>query len=492
MGFIRQKVPFDAACRIYIYPAFSVAVSVRPLSGRGHRFDRDRSVKNVVKSRRVSLWVRRLRENRATTIAAMFFLGLIATITWNLCRLPRDARLDAIRQKGYPVTLSELNSWYPAVPVSENNAPIYERVFALPGFREAGYITWPGTGRALTARERDELREVVVSNRVALAMLHSAQASNRSRYSRDLSQILSANLNPTNWNHFAVLQGVRLLIAEALLHAANGDSDQVVQSFKAAGVLADSMEQEPLLLAQVIRLGSWNMMVPRVEQALALTPMTEEQLASLQAMLAAAERPQALLRGLAGDRAIGIAAFAHPVNALANSRPQNSVTECLKNDLVVGLSKTAGIFERDRTFYLETIGKAVDAASLPFPERLTLGQQTLTGGAAPRFSSISPMVLPRTSSIFAEEANLVARLRAAQVALALERLRCRHDGRLPASLEELTPDFCKALPVDPFDGQPLRLEVLDSGYAIFTSGTDPGDGTPVGFRIYWQGDGPHP
>ena len=43
-------------------------------------------------------------------------LVLAATMAWNLLSPHADARLEAIRQKGYPVTLSELNEWYRAVP----------------------------------------------------------------------------------------------------------------------------------------------------------------------------------------------------------------------------------------------------------------------------------------------------------------------------------------------------------------------------------------
>jgi hypothetical protein len=347
-----------------------------------------------VKSGTVNPLIHRLRENRATSITVMLLLVLAATVAWNLFTPHADARLDNIRQKGYPVTLAELNAWYQAVPDSQNNARVYERVFALPGFGNFD-INWPDRGWALSAEDKEEWGELMTSNQVALALLHSAQSSNRCRYSLDFNKALSA----TGGHEFAVINGVKLLCAEALLHAANGESERAVGSFRAAGLLADSEAEEPWLIAQVIGIACWSIIAQRVENAMAQTQMTEEQLASLQAVVAGAERPQALLRGLAGDRAIGIAVFAEPVYALADGRPPYNTTECLKDDLVVGLSKATGIFERDRTFYLEALGKAVEAASLPFPERLNLGQQTPSGwGAAPRFCSISRFVLPRFSA----------------------------------------------------------------------------------------------
>jgi hypothetical protein len=133
---------------------------------------------------------------------------------------------------------------------------------------------------------------------------------------------------------------------------------------------------------------------------------------------------------------------------------------------------------------LETLATAIKAAALAFPERLNLGQQTPSAWAAPRFCTVSRVVLPRIASMFTSEAEMAARLRTAQVALAVERSRCCQAGRLPASLEQLVPDYLTAVPADPFDGKPLRFEVFDSGYAVNTSGVDGRNGGLLGFRIW--------
>jgi hypothetical protein len=189
---------------------------------------------------------------------------------------------------------------------------------------------------------------------------------------------------------------------------------------------------------------------------------------------------------LAGERAYGLAVFAEPVKLLENS-PYSS-TECLKDDLVIGFSKSTGIFEQDRTFYLDALEKSVAAASLPFPERLNLGLLIPNPRAASRFFSVSRQVLPKISDAFVSEANMAALLRSAQTALAVERFRCRHGGRLPGKLEELVPAYCEALPLDPFDGTPLRFEILDLGYAVDSSAFDTRNGGHLGFRVIRRGD----
>jgi len=301
----------------------------------------------------------------------VLILMLAGTIVGKLFSSHDATRLDALRKKGYPVTLAELNAWYKPVPDAQNNARVYEEVFALPGF---GNITFPDRSGVLSVQDRRQVAELLATNQVALRLLHSAHASNRCRYSIDLNKFFSTSMGYT----FRVMDGVRLLTAEALLHAADGESQQATSSFLAAGLLADSLAEEPLLISQIIRNGCWSILVRRLQHGLGLTQMTEEQLASLQAMVAQAERPQALLRGLVGEQAMGICAFAHAVGVLEDMRPAPSPTAHLKACLIVGLLKSTGTFDRDRRFYLDAIEKSVTAASLPFPERLKLGLQIPT------------------------------------------------------------------------------------------------------------------
>jgi hypothetical protein len=78
------------------------------------------------------------------------------------------------------------------------------------------------------------------------------------------------------------------------------------------------------------------------------------------------------------------------------------------------------------------------------------------------------------SSAVTKEANNFAYLRTSITAIAVERFRLAH-GRLPENLNELVPQFLSAVPIDPFDGQPLRYHRLAKGYVIYSIGSDDHD-----------------
>ena len=64
--------------------------------------------------------------------------------------------------------------------------------------------------------------------------------------------------------------------------------------------------------------------------------------------------------------------------------------------------------------------------------------------------------------------------RAARTALAVERYR-RTRGPLPQKLDDLVPEFMDAIPIDPFDGKPMRYNKLEMGYVVYCIGPDGDD-----------------
>src|SRR5262249_3650034 len=51
--------------------------------------------------------------------------------------------------------------------------------------------------------------------------------------------------------------------------------------------------------------------------------------------------------------------------------------------------------------------------------------------------------------------------------LAVERYRLAR-GRWPASLPDVAPEFLKGVPVDPYDGRPLRYRALEDGVVVYS------------------------
>jgi len=66
------------------------------------------------------------------------------------------------------------------------------------------------------------------------------------------------------------------------------------------------------------------------------------------------------------------------------------------------------------------------------------------------------------------EAQCLAIVRLARTAVALERFRMEQGGSFPESLSELVPRYLEQVPLDPFDGRPLRYSSTALSFHLFS------------------------
>jgi len=414
-----------------------------------------------------------LRQNPVVAALTAVFLVLGAFLGWTLLAPHSDWRLEVIRKSGYPLTLADLEAWYPPVPDAENAALIYTQAFAQPGFSNA--VSWqeksmlkdwlPPRGQVLNEEVHQDLKDLLAAHKTALGLLYSARSRAHSHY-------------PLEWNlgldmpmpHVADVKGaVALLCADALLQCAEGNAERAVQALLAAGHAADSLSAEPLILSVQVRMSCWGLVIASMERVINALPLTEGQLASLQVMVREAERPQALARALGGQRAQGLALFIDPSTLARMLGGRRS-----EANLFTGLRRAAGFHERDKAFFLDAMATNISIAELSWPQRFQLGQQAAKLFPPPtnRFLIFSSVALPGFERLLLRDASHAARVRVAQAGLAAQRFRIAHTNALPASLRELEPTWLHSVPADPYDGQPLRFRGRGSGFVVYSVGTD--------------------
>jgi hypothetical protein len=426
-------------------------------------------------------WFDKLRRKRLAVLGAGVVLLLATCGLWGLLTPHRDLFVEATRKRGYPASLAELDAWYPSVPPAENAALVYTNAFGLltnstgPIANFMGKNWLPPIGQDLTAEERNELKDVLADNQAALRLLYSAPASGRSRYPIRLEEGFTVPLR-----HLGEMRrAVSLLTAEALMHATDGDAEKATQAFLAAGRLADSLAEEPVMVSQLARYANWGILLPRLERALGLTAFTDNQLALLQKMAESAERPRAAVRAWAGEQTCGLAVFTDRkmmATAFWGSDSTRSQFVNLRVAAVLSFFRVTGVLERDEAFYCDTMGRHLAAVELPYPARFAAGQQVAALTNIPnRFYVFSRLLLPALGEIHVHEADHVALVRVAAAALAIERFRVAHAHASPDSLEQLSPAWCKAVPTDPIDGQRLRYKTHGASYVVYSLGSDARD-----------------
>jgi len=403
-------------------------------------------------------------------------------VVWRM-RLQRDvdAELRAVKAAGYPTSGAELNRWYQTVPDHENAALVLTRAFELmehyPDQRsnEVASFKPPPRRQTLTPEQRELLAGHVALNGAALAQAQAALRLPKSRYPVDYSPGVA-----TLVTHLAKLKGLaQIARAAALLSLDRQRTTDVATRITTMLTVARSLEDEPSLLAQLVRISVLAQAANTIGRALAVPGFSDSELAEIAAGLAAADRKGLLARGFIGERAIGILLFRTSwaeFNRLTD-QAEGGDAEAPGGPPAPGsrpvFLRLTGVFERDLRFYLRTMQALIDLTSQS-PPRSLAGEHMADRAAEEAKHNhyiLSGMLLTALGKATVKEGDGLASLRVAQTAVALERFRLA-SRRLPATLPELCPRFLPTVPEDPFDGAPLRYRLLPKGYVVYSVGPD--------------------
>ena len=419
---------------------------------------------------------RRLKISHILIILLLVGIGYFVFFRLSL-KSKLQARIDAIRAAGYPVTCIELDQWYKIPPDAENAAYTIEEAFSF-------YKTWdkeksrslpligsaelPPRTEPLPAEMKTLVAEYISDNNEALELFHKAAGIEHCRYPIDLSAGF-ATLVP---NLSEMRNAVRLLELEAVLHAENGDGPAATLSAISSFGIARSLAKEPVTISQLVRSGCQNIAISTVEQVVNRTELTDEQLIELIERVRESERLSDISRAFVGERCVGIAFIRDPEGIYPGLMGGN-IPVLVRP--VLALYKSVGMAEADAIIYLDLMDGYMKSTRLPLHER-----QKAVDAVSAKIQSISKVhvllheIIPALSRVTTLELRTIAHLRTADAALAVQRYRLAA-GKLPDKLANLVPTYLQSVPKDPFDGNELRYKKLETGFVVYSIGEDLSD-----------------
>ena len=440
----------------------------------------------------VSRWKRWTRRATLAVLGLAGFLGI-----WRLALNEFVAgQIADIREKSYPVTLVELNRWYPHVAPVENGAVLFDKAFAsLP--RQSGRADKlqaepvfeslrPGSSPEPPARSTADYYE---GNDEVLALLHQASNTPRCRFPIDL-RTLSIMPYPHLGN---LIRSAHLLEIDAANHVVCADPQPAVASVQSLFALSHSLAKEPLVRSHLARLECQQIAVNSLQDLLNGPSLTDKQLDALEDALEKAEDQRGLARAFIGQRCIGIYGFDMMQNVMDLTALPVGRSYPLGQRFLINLGvffsspgylyDLCGLLRWDELNYLRFMDRCIQTAQTAFPERIGATQalrQALDRETELHALSRAWLRGMNGPRVILKDAALAARLREARVAIAVERYRLAYN-QLPRTLGELESSGIGTVPADPFNGRPLRYTRLLNGYVVLsvcrnTTNGDDGDG----------------
>jgi hypothetical protein len=392
-----------------------------------------------------------------------------------------DSQISRIRSAGLPTNGDELNKWYAFVPESENAALVLTKAFELRrDYSDSrSNLVWnfklPPRGQTLTSDQVELLSAYLELNGAALVKANEGLKLSASRYPIDCSFCMQTPLP-----HLAQLVNfAKLNQYEIELSLIRGDTHEAAGAIASILRLTQTLENEPMLISQLVRLKILGMGIASLERSMSLN-FSAAEATNLAPLFMQTASIQCLGRALIGERAMAAPYF-------RSSRSQNpriySPLKSLRsgendpnNDFQHGewgMLRLIGYYELDFGQLLFTMNNVIKLASLPPPDNLEADKHFAKATAASRKKrrTFSALVFSTYIGAAARENESLARLRLAVTALAIEQFRGQN-GKLPDRLEELKPAFLADIPEDPFTGDAVRYRRLPKGYIVYSVGRD--------------------
>ncbi|MCD6052166.1 MAG: Bacterial type secretion system protein [Verrucomicrobia bacterium] len=388
------------------------------------------------------IWPRR----RRALILGLCGIALLILLFFGLGQLQRqqtqrkiDAKLAAIRAQGLPVNLTELNAFYLSVPDADNAALLLNQV-------SRNIVNWPyydpligisptsllHATNPITPVAQTALSDLIRSNQTALKLIYDATTRTQFRYPIDLAK--NSQVPTDHWGEMKKI--VQLLRLESIHHLASGNKPDALKSVEASLFVTRSMDGEPFISSYLVQYACLSITLTGLEQLLQRTEFPATDLQHFQETIAAMEGRHDLLRILHGY-------------------------------------DEGGHKEADLLNFLNLCEKLLAAAEQHPATAFTTGKELenrLYTLGIPSFDMIKTSARAHSLVlVFPKQAGMLATLRTAQTALAVERFRLENN-RLPQSLGELIPRYLTKAPMDPFNEQPLLYRSTQTGFRIYSAG----------------------
>lgn len=434
----------------------------------------------------------RLREGEPAAAgwpAGRLLVGLVAAMSLHLVTfynmdLSAEIQLAAAKAASGALALTAAPA---RVPDRQNAALVYRRAFDsinefknLPPAWDEVWSTW-GRGRRQAPPADGEtppppfdpadpdLRKFLADHRRTLDLLHQAAAMPDCYFERPWGQPSIDMLLP----EYSLFRSSACLVAiDARVRLADGDARGAADDLNTIFRMADHIRSEPLLISTLVAIVADDIGHARLVEALASGKLGPDDLASIR-LDENLSYLRTVGRSFEMEEAFGLACFAYlspqtdysVLDVLGTGLPRLNPT------LFSPLLSMWRVFlmPADLASYRRAMSRYREQCRKPYYANREAWQEEREAFQKERHGIMTSAVLPALASVASRAAEAQAGHELARAALASARYRAAKGG-WPARLADLVPDYLPEVPVDPFDGKPLRMTTADGGTVLYSVG----------------------
>lgn len=405
--------------------------------------------------------------------ALLFSLSAFAITVW-MMSLELRHRVAILRAEAAKISVATAPS---AANGQDDAAKDYYEALRLMGEEDAWpsayrdkWNDWISDRNGRFDAQDAELKDFLRQQSTAVKRLREGGAKTWCRFDRNYERPKYVVQLPENEK---LRQAARLLSLDARFSSATGDLKSALDDCRAIFSMAHHVARDPFLISVLTSVAIEGLGMSTLEAVLKGSTPSEN---DLPADLIDPEFLYApyFRNALRMEEALGIAAFCDIAEVRRPARADASESQ----KLFTSRSYRILLLPPDIDSYRSRMKRWQLLATKPlFEARSELDD-------ADRSTKNDPGILTRLmaaglSNYWKAIARGDAQRDLVVLAVATYRFKARHQ-RLPEALGELTPDFITAIPIDPFDGKPMRMTKSNGGMVLYSIDTDRTDngGTP--------------
>lgn len=398
-----------------------------------------------------------------------FLWGVVFQFSY---RAKFNRRVEILASKGFPVSLEDLEKAHVLPAGVQNAADIYLEAFSYyqePDELEYPYLPIrgdfiPPDDKSLYPQQvMKAIESSVIRNQKMLDMLEQAAAIEYCLWPHEFDTLEDLYF-PEDYSG-GIVRAAMLLCEHSLYDAQRRKTDQFANHFQTLKALSNSLSQNPILNDYLIAIRIKSIAAQVLEEVLNRVEMSDTELRSLRRQFLEMQDVTGYYHAMLNARCVVIVEYRLPLREYFEG---TSYSLRLKRSLYL----LSGMAQKDKLTGLDFYDLFLQTGQCP-PEQLP-GMIEKIMRKFEAYSAVHLYLndLYNPAEIAQKSLQTLGRLRCAETALAVERYRLAK-GELPESLEDLVPVFMSVVPLDPFDGEPLRYIRRDEGgYTLYCIGDD--------------------
>ena len=386
------------------------------------------------------------------------------------CQAEFNRRVEALAAKNIPVSLDSFEKKYVLSEDVPNAASIYIEAFSFycdPNELERKFLPirgdycWTDDVLPLPTEVMNTLKSSLKANQKTLELIDEATPIDYCLFPR----FRETNSSSKN-EYLSNLKNSDRLLCERNLYLAQ--THQTSELFKTMSTLlkfSRRLDKQGYLIDDMVGVSFKALATDNLKVVINQNVFNEAQLKDFQLQFIKMQDTSSYSISLINERCGAIEFFCTHFNDRDHTSEKLSAKRLKKFYYLTGLEKKESLFMLD---YLQDY---IDASMLPvdqWPDAFEKIQNEIRDRIYWQLYSSELMLYCKIAQI---RLRVLGQLRCTETALAVERYRLKYDA-LPESLEALVPEFMEAVPLEPFDGQPLRYIRREGGYTVYTIGED--------------------